>query len=324
MKSGYGSKGFSKSSVESLGIKTYAQNFGSPRSAFLSIIPYTANLHVWSSFEPSSYASTTSGSTTVINSWTDIINQKAITQSTTSSMPTLSFPISNKSGLRFVSDDWLFGTPDSTASAASGSDGWYMTYGIHMRTEQNHALTSSVNNYFMLIPHGQASLWTNEWFFGFTFWQEGGGNRRYVFRTTIQTFGGNRALFLFSPNIGSFTATINVENYLKDYIYYFTIGSTADRKLMWQIADKYGNALYSTSSAYDNSAMWGAGVTTSSWDTTFGGPGGAKLPTFRPTTGRSAADNTYYTSIQFGSTVAPDANILKKTTQYLESIYGVM
>lgn len=323
MKSGFGSKGFSRSPIQYTGIRTYAQKFGSLRSAFTSIIPAYANFNVWSSFDPNTYTVVTSGSTSVVSNWVDVVNAKSISQSNTASMPTLDFAINNKFGLRFVIDDYLFGTADDKNSAPSGSEGWYMTYGVHMRYEQDNTQATGLENHFITIPNSQAALWTNEWFSGFNFYHEGGVNKRYFFRYATFVFGGNKGFLVASPTFNpNFATATNVNNYKSDYIYYFTIGSTATRSTIWQISDKYGNVLYAVSGTYDSAYY---STTTASWDASvFGGPNGPALLAHRPTTGRRSADCTYYTSLQFGTTTMPSADILKKTTQYLESIYGVM
>lgn len=325
MRSGFGSKGFYKSPVQFQGIRTYSQKFAAHRSAFTSIIPAYANLNVWSAFDPKSYTITTSGSTNVISAWRDVISGRTVSQPATSSMPILDFAIGNKSGLRFILDDWLYDSAlDSTGYAPSGSTGYYMTYGIHMRTEQNNTVNGGPNNYFMCNPTYQATFWTNEWYNGFTFWEEGGTNKRFVFRIQYSMpINGNRGYFLISNNIGpNFPPGVNLKNYLNDYIYYYTLGVTSNRTSYMQITDKYGTVLFSTSSNYDDSTIWAQ--TTSSWDSFFVSSSGPGLGKFYPVIGRKAGDVTHYTTIQFATTTVPDTSVLKKTTQYLESIYGVM
>lgn len=307
MKSGFGSKGYTKSPVGSRGIQTYAQGFGSPRSAFLSIIPYTTNLKIWTTLDPSSISTTTSGSTTVVNSWVDIMSRTNVLQTTTASMPSISteYGIGKYYGIRFILDDYL-----SNASVDS-TTATYMTYGVHMRSNADVSNT----NYILVEPNSTATTTeASEKFFSTNVFDEGSTLKRHYHGASYATSVGN-----FTISYQPFTANQNTNYYSKHYIYYFIIYTDASRNITLTTLDKDGNVVAS----YTRTYIQFLGVdNTAAWDAVFGGPAGPIVPVTRTSLGRFSADSVYYTQLKFGSSTLPTAAQLKKITSYLESAYG--
>jgi len=310
MKSGFGSKGYTKSSTQTSGVKTYAQNFGSIRSAFLSIIPYTDKLKIWTTLNPKTITLTTSGSTSVINRWNDIIQNSGSTQSSTASMPTLdtTYGIGKYNGIRFISDDFLSPENDATRTA-------YMTYGAHFISNTNRNTAS----YYIMANHNMQS----ELFYAFNFYQEGLGANRFArpFMASFWLFSmGNRGYGAIQPFTGKDSYNFPEGKFFQnDYIHYMSMGVTSNRELNIILYGKEGETIFNGSLGYVSSL---GTDNTGSWDTMFGVPASASLPVARLRMGRSAADSVYYNFIQFGSSGPPTAQVLQNITRYLESAYG--
>lgn len=306
LKTGFGSKGYAKSSIQSVGIRTQAQSYGSVRSAITSIIPYTTNLAVWTTLNPSTISTTTSGSTTVVNSWNDIINNVSVTQASTASMPIPStqYAIGKNLGIRFVSDDILSNNNlDSTITAC-------MTYGVYMRSNTD----VSVNSWIFTAPHVFGNAPNNFNFYALHAYFEGSTLKRYFQAYSYPFSVGNRG-FSFQP----FTANVNNKYVSNDYIYYFSIGTDSSRNLFTRTYDKNGDTVANASYTY----IQVLGVdNTGSWDSVMGGPSNPGLPRMKSFIGRLAADNVYYTQLKFGSSALPTKEELQKITNYLESAYG--
>lgn len=308
VKVGFGSKGYSKSSIQSAGIRTQAQSYGSVRSALTSIIPYTTNLAVWTTLDPSTISTTTSGSTTVISQWNDIINNVIVSQALTASMPAPSttYAINKFMGVRFISDDYLFNNSVDSATPAC------MTYGIYMRSNTD----VSVNSWIFTAPHAQAAMspLSNERYYAFHYSFEGSALKRHFLNYAINYASSNRG-FGVQPFLGNTNNKYNAN----DYIYYFSVGTDSSRNLFVKVFDKDGNQISSTNTSYIT--FLGAD-NTGSWDALYGGPSGPKFTAMRPVIGRSAADSVYYTQLKFGSSTVPTKADFQKITNYLESAYG--
>jgi hypothetical protein len=304
---GFGAKGYTKSSTQTSGVKTYAQNFGSIRSAFSSIIPYTTNLKIWTTLDQSTITTTTSGSTTIVNKWTDIVNEVAIGQTSTASMPTIdqtyAIGVNSIPGIRFITDDLLTGSTFGTTNNA------YITFGVYLRSNTD----KSVSTFYITAPHAQAGV-SQDTYYAFRVYAEGSTLKRYFEVFTYNMAGGNKG-----TTLQPFTGNADIKYYANDYIYYFTMGTDTNRNFYTYAYDKDGNTLFSNTTTY----LTFLGVdNTGSWDSVFGGPSGPIFPGLKAHLGKSAVDNVYYTTINFGSDSPPTANNLQKITQYLESAYG--
>ena len=141
MKSGFGSKGSRKSSSE-VGLRTYAEYFGSPESAFRSIIPYVVDNRIWTTLVPDSYSLQTSGSSTLAHRWLDINranDSSFLTASADSSKPTVDTTnkLGNYPGLRFVGQRFVV----SSAGFLDANQYKDVNYITHYRNNKSSATT---------------------------------------------------------------------------------------------------------------------------------------------------------------------------------------
>lgn len=308
-KTGFGSKGFAKSTVESIGKRSFAQGFGSPISAFRSFIDFSSNNEIWTTLVPSSIGTVVSGGTTFVHSWTDVINQSVLTQSTDSSKPALDSTNTLKGyvGIRTIGDDFL---RKPSADSATTTVQNYCVYG-----RSNKTYNSGSYNMFNTFtnPAGQSG-------YGQTVAYNTAIDVNYRLNaTTFESFpvAGNRSA---GVNIQTIAANRPLDYFLKDNIYYFTyVLDGTNRTTTFNVYYRDGSLLWSTVAL---TSSWSAGgVTSTQFDGLFGTP----TPVFPARTlfvNRNSTDATQYSFIRINRSTELTSNEMTTITRYLESAYG--
>jgi hypothetical protein len=310
-RSGFGSKGFSKSSVETTGKKIYALSFGSPASAFRALIPYSPYNLIYTTLDPSSIL--VSGG--LVHKWNDTNQYAYLTQSSDSAKPavdTTNILGRGYVGIRGQTDDSL--TTDTKSASDTNTA---ITTILYARA--NHASTNASSIYYAPFSSWDTPLGS--------YYQV--GNMWWSFCGPSYS---NTTLFTEYFSIGTQVKGINLPSYsfnTGDPVDMFYKGNilvkedlldAANRAITSSLKTQTGTT-YKTVSASSGSLSLPSGT----WDSGF--VGGKIQPKywniFRSSNGGGGyytTDTTIYSFIKINGSLT--SGELSNITAYLRSAYG--